>query len=139
MAELLSDLSYGKGVQSNIRLLEKAARLILDAKTHNENLRKLSKRMWKDLTSFRGGATDKYLTGEEKHILVTTQGISRHLVNLANNVEYVLHLVKTTAWSIDVKQKIVDCERQTSWLIYMIEGLFRLESQLDEAMKRAWK
>ena len=135
--------------------LEKAARLVLDARVHNAKLARLSEKLFKDLSSFRGipsgrqRGKDRFLTQEEGRILATTKNITPHLSNIANNLDYMIHLTKTHGHDggnyistnsgdagKDVDSKLGLVRRDIQNLIGILRGLFALEKQLEAALNR---
>ena len=132
--------------------LERATRLVLDARVHNAKLMHFSEKLFKDISQFRGFSgrqrgKDRFLTSEEGRILATAKNINPHLSNIANNLEYMIHLIKTHGTMEGVIRsydkvyneldlKLNSVSRDVNNLIGILRGLFALEKQLEEALKR---
>ncbi len=123
-------------VGSEIRNIETAARLVLTARSHNKNLAALSKRLWGDLMSFRGGGkADKFLTSNEMKVLSTTLSITPHLDNIVSNLEFAVVLYKRHQVGSGY-DKIRDVMNELHSVISTIKELFIIERQLDAALAR---
>lgn len=134
--------AYGTTFLRDVGTLEKAARLLLDAKIRNAKIISLSTRLEKDIFSFRGGGSkEKFLTTEEARILSTSRNIAQHLKSIFQAVEMSIHFTKQGINNVSSAgrtgfEALERAIRELNNLILTIQQLYTLERQLDVALER---
>lgn len=136
MNKLRGHLTYGyDSAKIALPVLEEAARLLADARIRNKTISDFGKRLYKDFASFRGGAQAKFLTADEKRIILTTMNVSSHLQNLFDNLEFIISIVKRGDVS-SVELRLQSFLSELRGLIQTVRQQYLLEKQLDAALAR---